>query len=688
MKKRIKTTVVALTAFTLLFTSTMIAPVLPEEVKAETVMTQPLRLAGTSRYDTAIQVSQAGWEYADAVVLARGDDFPDALSGVVLAKSQLVNGPLLLTETAQLTDGVLKEIQRLGATKVYILGSPGAVSQKVEKALADQGLTVERLEGTNRYGTASAIAKAAVPQAEKVFLASGSDFPDALSISSYAAAQGIPLLLTEKKAVPEVTLATLQSLGVKNVTLIGGEGVIFPEVRTQLEGLGFTVDRLSGTDRYGTNLEILNKLSFNTEAIYVATGTKFPDALAGAALAAKNNNPIVLVPQKAIAAEGMSYLGTRRGEGSTFTLLGGWGVISYGMESIIRTGALNPKISLQYWDGYASYETYLRQLSMIPNKATDYVDFVSPNWRGSIGTDGSLKLVWDDSSSNFNQLTNMAHGLGMKVLPLINGSGATLNTLLKSPAAREKLIAEIVELLEDTNSDGVVIDFETPLDYGDVKDPYDGVRNDLTAFMESLYSQLKPMNKIVVMAVMPRMSSSQYWLDAYDYKALSHAVDYMHVMTYDHHYRTSAPGPIAPYPWIKQVLTYIKGQGVDMGKVLMGVPYYGRDWVVTGKDANGSPTYNSTAFGYSKALEIAKSYGATITYSKYDATDPVGTPTFKYTDDKGVAHTVFFDDFTSWNAKLTVINEFGLAGVAPWAMGWVDEETAEGLYPLLNQHLR
>ncbi|MEL1133804.1 cell wall-binding repeat-containing protein [Desulfitobacterium sp. THU1] len=686
MKKTIKIAVVTLTAFTLLFTNSGIMPLVPQAVQAETSITQPLRLAGTSRYDTAIQVSQGGWDYAESVVLARGDDFPDALAGVVLTTS--VNAPLLLTETKQLTAGVLEEIKRLEASTVYILGSRGAVSEAVENTLISEGLTVERLEGTDRYITASEIAKVAVPQTEKAFLALGTDFPDALSISSYAAAQGIPLLLTEKKKVPEVTLETLQSLGVKEVTLIGGEGVILPEVKTQLEELSFSVDRLAGTDRYGTNLEILNSLSFNNEAIYVATGTKFPDALAGAALAAKNNNPIVLVPQKDLKEASMDYLGARREESAHFILLGGWGVISYGMESIIRTGNLHPKISLQYWDGYAKYETYLNQLAMIPNRATDYVDYVSPNWRSSIGADGTLKLVWEEGSSNYLQLTNMAHGLGMKVLPLINGSGASINTLLKSPAAQEKMIGEIVKLIEDTRSDGVVIDFETPLDYGDAKDPNDGVRNDLTAFMESLYAELKPMNKIVVMTVMPRMSSSQYWLDAFDYEALSNVVDYMHVMTYDHHYRTSAPGAIAPYPWIKQVLTYVKDQGVDMSKVMMGLPYYGRDWVVTGKDASGNPTYNSTAFGYSKAMEIAQTYGAEITYAKYPGNDPVGTPTFKYTDDKGVEHTVFFDDYTSWNAKLGVINEFGLAGVGPWAMGWVDEETAEGLYPLLNQHLR
>jgi len=685
MKKKFKAAIVALTAFTLLFTSPLLSQT-PQEVQADTTLNQPLRLAGTSRYDTAIQVSQAGWQYADNVVLARGDDFPDALAGVVLTKS--VNGPLLLTATKELPEGVLEEIQRLGATKVYILGSAGAVSDEVKNALEAQGLTVQRLEGTNRYYTAGAIAKAAVSQTEKAFLASGADFPDALSISSYAAAEGIPLLLTEKKAVPETTLTTLSELGVKKVTLIGGEGVIAPEVHTQLESLGYSVDRLAGADRYGTNLKILNSLSFNTNVVYVATGSKFPDALAGAALAAKNHNPIVLAPSKAFGDEAMSYLSARRGEGSIFTLLGGWGAISYSLENVIRTGNTDPKISLQYWDGYASFNTYLQQFSLIPSRATDYVDYISPNWRNSIGTDGSLKLVWDKTSSNYAQLTNMAHGMGLKVLPLINGSGSTINTILKSPAAREKLIQEIVTLINDTNTDGVVIDFETPLDYGVKEDPNDGVRNDLTAFMASLYAELKPMNKVVIMTVMPRSSASQYWLDAFDYGALSQVVDYMHVMTYDHHYRTSAPGPIAPYPWIKQVLTYIQNQGVDMSKVLMGIPYYGRDWVVSGKDSSGNPTYDSTAYGYSKALEIAENYGATISYYKYNGNDPVGTPTFKYTDEKGVEHTVFFDDLVSWDAKLSIAREFGLAGVGAWSMGWVDETTAAELYPLLNRHLR
>lgn len=681
MKKSFRKLIGAVTTCALLLTSQLVFPT-PLTVNADSGLTPPQRLAGDSRYKTAIDISQAGWTGAEAVVLARGDKFPDALAGVVLAKSPVVEGPLLLTHSFKLTEGVLEEIQRLGASKVYILGGTGAVSEEVENALVAEGLQVERVDGDNRYETASAISLKGVEQNEKAFLAYAYDFPDALSISSYAAAQNIPLLLTDKESIPEATLEALTSLGVKEVTLIGGEAVIASEVVSQLEELGYQVDRLAGKDRYGTNLDILNSLPFNKESIYVATGQDFPDALAGAALAAKTNSPIFLVPpKKSIEEEGMNYLADCRNEGAFFTLLGGINAISYSLESIIRTGSPNNKISLQYWDGYANYQNYIKYLQMIPAPATDYVNFVSPNWRKEIRVDGTLDLVWGNTSNNYKQLTNMAHGLGLKVLPMINGSGATINTLLKSPAAQEKLIGDIVNLIEMSRADGIVIDFETPLDY----DPVTGVRNDLTAFMEKLYGELNPKNKIVVMAVMPRMSDSQFWLDAYDYKALANYVDYMHVMTYDHHYRTSAPGPIAPYPWIKQVINYIEAQGVDLSKVLMGLPYYGRDWVSTG---NG--TYNSTAHGYAGMMRIAEENKATVSRHHYSGKDkdPVGSPTFTYTDDKGVKHTVFFDDPASWSAKLSVIHELGLAGVGCWAQSWVIEETAAELYPLLKQHLR
>ncbi len=666
---------VSLVGLTLIFTS-LFVPSFVSPVRAAGTLDS--RLAGADRYQTAIKISQGGWESANTVVLARGDDFPDALAGAVLANSAKAKGPLLLTDSNTLQPEVLTEIQRLNAQKVYILGGTGAVSDTVKKALEDNGRTVQRLEGADRYETAAAIAREAVSNSPQVFLAYGESFADALSISSYAAAQGMPLLLTDNKKVPQVTLDALHSLGVKAITLIGGTGVIGSEVKTQLEGLGYTVDRRAGDDRYLTNLDVLNNLNFNTSNVFVATGLDFPDALAGAVLAAKNNNPIILVPQSDLAAQTTSYLYSRRASASSFTLLGGWGVISYGVESIIRTGSAHPRISLQYWDGYANLDTYRKQLALIPGMATDYVDLLSPNWRKEIKEDGTLALQWGWDSSNYLTLAQEAQARGLKVLPLINGSGSVIDTMLANPAARANLISQIVKLVELSKTDGVVVDFEL---LSDADGPY------LTEFMKALAAELKPKNKLVVMAVMPITSPEvETWLVEYNYQDLAQYADYLHLMTYDHHYRTSAPGAIAPVEWVKKVLAYAKSAGVPADKILMGMPYWGRDWAPT---SDGK--WNSTAFGLSKAKELAAQNNAEIK-RETSAADPVGVPYFTYTvtgtDNSQVPHTVYFDDEQSWSSKLSLLDQYGIGGIGPWAMGWLDSDSAGGLFPLLKSHLR
>lgn len=659
---------------TLFFTSFTV-PVLPVQA-AEAA---DLRLAGDDRYQTALKISQSGWDSANTVVLARGDDFPDALAGAVLANSAKAKGPLLLTDSKTLQPEVLNEIVRLQAHKVYILGGTGAVSDEVKKALESNGRSVQRLQGADRYETAAAIAREAVSNSAKAFLAYGESFADALSVSSPAAAQGIPLLLTDVKKVPQATLDALSKLGVKSVTLIGGTGVIGPEAAAQLQGLGYTVDRLSGEDRYFTNLEVLNRLSFDTSKVFTATGLDFPDALAGAVLAAKNNHPVLLVPaQSELSAQTASYLSSRRSAGSSFTLLGGWGVISSGMESIIRTGSAHARVSLQYWDGYASLDAYRRELALIPELATDYVDILSPNWRKSISEDGTLTLQWGWDSSDYRTLAQEAQTRGLKVMPLINGSGSVIDNMLANPAARANLISQIVKLVELSKTDGVVIDFEL---LNDADGPY------LTEFMKALNAELKPKNKQIVMAVMPVTSPQvETWLAEYNYRDLAQYVDYLHIMTYDKHYRTSAPGAISPIDWTKQVLAYAKSAGVPAAKILLGIPYYGRDWAPT---ADGK--WDSTAFGLTKAKELAAQNKAEIK-RETSAADPVGVPYFTYTvtnpDSTQVQHTVYFDDEKSWDAKLSLLDEYGLGGIGPWAMGWLDEDSAALLFPVLKSHLR
>jgi spore germination protein YaaH/putative cell wall-binding protein len=644
----------------------------------------PLRIAGTSRYDTAIQISKATWSSANSVVLTRGDDFPDALAGAVLAKSSKLNGPLLLTDSKQLLPEVLAEIQRLHAQQVYILGGSGAISAEVQNSLVQNNLTVHRIEGQNRYETAANIALAAVANSSQAFLASGNSFADALSVSSYAAAQGIPLLLTDLNTLPTATLQALQNLGVHSITLVGGEGVISSSVQDQLEGLGFSVNRLAGTDRYLTNTAVLNTLSYNTSTVYVATGNDFPDALSGAILAAKANNPIVLVPSTNLNSDTLAYLNARRSEGSLFTLFGGWGVINYGIEDIIRTGSIHPRISLQYMQSYGSsaLSGYLNQLALFPTRATDSVDILAPNLfsldnlaAGQTTANGSFSGPWSLSDKSYAQLVTAAHGKGLKLMPLIgstwNAEGkAAVDLTLTQDASRTSLVNQLAAMVQTTGADGVVIDFEY---LSTSTGPY------LTKFMQALSAQLHAQNKLVIEAV-PSRTSATDWYSVFNYHDLAQSVDYLNIMTYD--YSTSAPGAIAPIAWMKNVLTFAQSQGLDMSKVLLGIPYYGRDWTKT-----GDTTYSANSVGLADATSIAATYSAVIQRDTSNG-DPVGIPYFTYTDKTNAQHTVYFDDLQSWEAKLGLLDSYGLGGIGSWSLYWVSKDTAPSLSALLKTHLR
>lgn len=642
---------------------------------AETIRKTVKRFAGATRYETAVEISKNNWFEAYNVVLARGDDFPDALAGAVLANSAVVSGPLLLTESERLRPEVLEEIKRLNTQTVFILGGTGAVSEEVENELKANGIFTCRIQGSNRYETAASIAATAVENSSRAFLASGHAFADALSISSYAAANGIPLLLTDSKKVPEATLDALHNLGVNHVTLIGGEGVISPAVAEQLEKENFMVDRLCGKDRYLTNIDILSKLPFNMDKLIVATGSAFPDALAGSVLAARENNPILLVPlcEEQLNEQTASYLNNNRESINNFFFLGGWGVINYKIESIVKTGSAHRRISLQFWDGYSNYDTYVRQLSFVPENLTDYIDILCPNITG-----------WNDNLNFFDYRDNvdpekarrivaLGQSYGARVVPMIHGGGTAVDKVLQDDAKRRKLVEFAVKVVEETNADGILIDLEILAETSE---------QGLTSLMKELYARLHPKNKLVIVSVMARTSpAAEPWLAEYNYHDLAQYVDYIQIMSYDKHYSTSAPGPIAPLDWVRKVMEYAVSEIEETEKILLGIPYYGRAWR---KNGTG---WVSKSFGWAVATQTAAERGAVITRAT-TPTDPVGVPTFQYVDENGYHRTAYFDDRLSWGEKLKLLDEFNLGGIGGWSMGWINEVSAPELYPLLKERLR
>ena len=302
------------------------------------------RLAGPTRYETAIAVSRKYAPAVPAVFVATGTDFPDALSAAAAAAR--LGGPLLLTPPTSLAKAVRDEVRRLRPRTIYVVGAQGAVSPAVESSLRAIA-PVKRLGGASRYETGAAVVKAVFPTAAHAFIATGRTFPDALAASGAAGAIGSPVILVDGmlSSLPSTTAALLSRLGVRSVTIVGGTGAVSTRIETQL-ALAYSTSRIGGASRYETAADI-NARYFTpgvAPAAFVATGMNFPDALAGAALAGRLKSPVFVTTTSCVPDA--AHVSLRSLKVPAIVALGSTGVVS--SAAAANTGCLtvgSPRIS-------------------------------------------------------------------------------------------------------------------------------------------------------------------------------------------------------------------------------------------------------------------------------------------------------------------------------------------------------
>lgn len=294
------------------------------------------RIAGTDRYDTSVKIAQKNWTTSDYAVIARGDDFADALSSGPLAKAY--GAPVLLTQTDNLSQKTLDEIVSLKVKTVFIAGGVGAVSAKTEQALKDKNIVVQRFAGTDRFNTSELIAAQVLAKLGKVSgvaIATGLNYPDALSIAPIASSQGFPIILTNGKTISDSAKSFITDNGLTTPYIIGGTGAMLPSLETAIDGLsinGASVKaiRLSGNDRYDTNAQVVKHFAgvLDFSNIYLAVGDGltsadgFPDALSASALAGALNAPIVL-GYKQLSASVTDLLSKYAKANTVITAIGG-----------------------------------------------------------------------------------------------------------------------------------------------------------------------------------------------------------------------------------------------------------------------------------------------------------------------------------------------------------------------------
>ena len=272
-----------------------------------------LRLAGPDRYATSVEVSEFNFgapASVDQFVIASGEDYPDALAAAPFAAR--IDAPLLLTARDYLPDIVRKNIKWAfdGASDlevdVYVVGGPQAVSDIVLQQLLaiDSTIDVKRIQGSDRVETAANVAHEleilAGDTPATVFVASGNNYPDALSASgpasdAYVDGNRIPILLNRDAIQLDPLTRSVferyfQMGGLSKVIVLGGTSVfsdtLLSEIRYLASVAGATVPttlRLAGLDRYETSALIAEYFygAANPKYIGVASGESFPDALVG-----------------------------------------------------------------------------------------------------------------------------------------------------------------------------------------------------------------------------------------------------------------------------------------------------------------------------------------------------------------------------------------------------------------------
>ena len=331
-----------------------------------TAVTHVTRLAGADRVGTAIAISQARFpdgpnteSFSHEVVLARSDQYADALAGSALARF----APMLLTEPHALNPAVKAEMARVlgpadkaNPQTVVLLGGPRALSPAVEAAIQHLGYHTRRIQGPDRFATSVALAKAVSDNAwpDRVLVATGENFADALS----AGATAEPIVLTDDKVMPQVVADYLNSVTTKQspnqrvatVYEVGGQA----EAATDNLWPAGTANRpttipLAGLDRFETSFLVAKEFFGPDPAepgrvhLGAATAYNWPDSLAGAGAMAQLQGPMLLVdPRHGLTPEERQWVSANSGDIDSALVFGGPKAVSPAIDTQLGTTLAGP----------------------------------------------------------------------------------------------------------------------------------------------------------------------------------------------------------------------------------------------------------------------------------------------------------------------------------------------------------
>ncbi len=319
------------------------------------------------------------------------------------------------------------------------------------------------------------------------------------------------------------------------------------------------------------------------------------------------------------------------------------------------------------------------------NANADLFADVSPFWH-SLTSDTTVSD--QATAANRAAVQDAARAKGVPVVAAVtDGTGkGKLAAALASPARRATVVQTLVNLTVSRGYNGLDLDLEG-FAYSDGRATWASTRPNWVAFVKQLGAALHARGKVLHATIPPtydsnRGNASGYWV--YDYAGIAPHVDRVRIMAYD--YSVGSPGPIAPYSWVQRIVTYAKTQ-VPAGKLVLGIPSYGRDWPtsISGTCPAGTETARRSLTSKA-AWQVAAQKGAAV---RWDAA--ARERTFTYSDRFAdattsctVARTVWFSDAAAISDRTKLAYGSRFASVALWTVGGEDAQTWGGLRSIAN----
>jgi putative cell wall-binding protein len=311
--------------------------------------------------------------------------------------------------------------------QVIVVGGRSVISEGVVAHLqicSDDQTT--RIAGSNRYSTAGKIADLGNASGGTVYVASGERFPDASAAGAAANARGWALVLVSGSSVPAPSLAALDRIAPDRLIIAGGTAAVGAGVEAVLRDRYGTVSRVAGPNRYATAVAI-SRGAFPTgsDAVIIATGEGFVDALTSTPLAAHLNAPVLLTQRSILPVSVVGELD--RLDPREVLIVGGTAVLDDAVEDAIRAAV--PDATVTRLAGSNRFDTARKIADRLPPNPVRVLAVTSTNFpdalaAGAVSGTGPLVLI-DGAGLNSVSAAMIGSATGLPCNPMVRLSSFT-----------------------------------------------------------------------------------------------------------------------------------------------------------------------------------------------------------------------------------------------------------------------